>query len=143
MVFKLLKYWLKWPLITLAVACATYFEHESIERIVNGVKFYTADTEEEFVDKEHAFRLRFNFERNGRGDLETYLTSYGDRLPVYDRRNGIMVGDAQYNFSNFVAKERAVLCSGIVPERVYEKVQRERRSRPREFFHGIYSLLGD
>lgn len=143
MVLKLLRYCLKWPLITLGVAYATYSSHDNIALFVNSIKFYSADTEDGFIEKEHAFRLRFSFERNGRGNLESYLVSYSSRLPLYARRNGVMVGDAQYNFSNFISKERAVLCSGIIPERVYEKLQSERRERPREFLHDVYSLFGD
>ncbi len=54
-----------------------------------------------------------------------------------------MVGDAQYNFSNFNSKERAVLCSGVSSEKVYRSLQEEKYKRKNEFFYGIYDMLGD
>ena len=143
MVLKFVRSLLKWPLITLGIVYMTYTSHEGLERFVNGVKYYHADAEEGFVDKETAFRLDLEYNRNRRGNLETYVRVYGETLPIYMRRNGILVGDAKYTFGSFNSKERAVLCSGIVAEKVYKKLDEERRSKPDNFFNRLYNLFGD
>ena len=143
MLARLFWHWLKWPAVTIMAGYLTYQAHDNIERFVNGVMFYTAEAAEGFVDKEHAFRLKLHFERNGAGNLETYVLSYSDKLPAYKRLNGIMVGDAQYNFYNFNKHEKSLLCSEAIPQKVYRKLSSDRRRNLQQILAGLYKFLGD
>src|SRR3989344_9472958 len=108
---NLIKYVAKWTITSIIVGWITYANHDSISRTVNNARYYFSDNEEGFVDKNHAFDLRFSYERNGKGNLETYIQNYTSKLPVYMRENGILVGSAEYNFSNFIGDERKKVCS--------------------------------
>src|SRR3989344_4709153 len=102
---RLLGYLFRWTTMTIAIGSATYVAHDDIEKAVRHARFYFNNAEEGFVSKEHAFDLKIIHRINGKGNLETYLKNYSDRLPVYKGRNGITIGNPSYNFSNFSTKE--------------------------------------
>ncbi|HIH26364.1 hypothetical protein J4476_00405 [Candidatus Woesearchaeota archaeon] len=99
----------KWTAKALLIAYATYACHHEIEKAVNTVEFYFSKSEPGYVRKEQALNLEIVHELNGKGNLETYVKNYSQRLPVYIRENGIIVGDSDYNISNLTEKERSLL----------------------------------
>lgn len=133
-----LRYFVKWPLIIGGTAFVTYSSHYHINRFICGVSFFHEQAEEGFVDKEQALRLDISYKRNRRGNLETFLDSYEDSLPIYERTNGVVVGSPEYNFSNLTKKERDSFCEG---DFVYKK--RKKRRKSRNLIHDLYKLFGD
>ena len=109
-ILGLVKYALKWTTTTLITGYLTYASHSEIKKTVNSVRFLANESETGFVRKEQALDISVENELNGKGNLETYLSNYSQKLPIYIRRNGAMAGNAEYNFSNFTDKERSRLC---------------------------------
>ena len=116
MLLKLLRSTIRWSATTIAISSLTYALHDKIERFIHDIRFYTAKEELGFVPKEQAFDLKFTYERNGKGSLETHVKNYTQNLPVYSRENGIMVGTPNYNFSNFTYEEKKKACSEKIIE---------------------------
>ena len=99
----------KWTSKALLIAYATYVCHHEIEMAVNRIKYYYHKPEGEYVGKEQAYNLEIYYEINGKGNLETYVKNYSERLPVLIRENGIMVGTPEYVLSNLEDKEADML----------------------------------
>ncbi len=122
---------MKWPITALLISSLTYSFHDQIQKFMREVRFYSTDTEKGFIPKEQALDLKFNYGKNGRANLETYLSNYTQELPVYKREHGTMVGSAEYNFSNFTYKEKNSLCSKkITKERpLPEKSKKQNKTK--------------
>ena len=144
-ILKIVKYAVKWSATTLIVCWLTYSNYSSISRAINNSKFYFSESESGFVPKDHAFDLRFNHERNGKGNLETYLGSYNSRLPIYMRSEGIMIGNADYNFSNFTVEEKSRLCSYKKAEDLNESddSKPENLGTKKRIFKTLIELVGE
>ena len=142
MVFRLIRYALKATASAVVFGALTYIYHEPIDRFVNDIIFYTNEAEEEFVDREHSFHLRIERMVNGRGNLETYVESYSQKLPVFMREDGIMLGTARYNYKNFTVEERVELCESVteVP-RIKPKTKVKRADPFKRTLKIIYDLF--
>jgi len=105
------KFSTKHLVFSLALSYGMYNVYSDIERFLNETLFYFTETEDGFVKKKNAFNLSFIYEKNNKGNLETYLRDYTNRIPVFERENGLMVGTAKYNYSNFTKEERKLVCS--------------------------------
>ncbi|MBI2148356.1 hypothetical protein HYU23_01640 [Candidatus Woesearchaeota archaeon] len=140
MVLKLIASLIKWPLVGLTVAGLTYTNHDRVEKVVHGLRFYDSNVEEGFVDKRRSLRLEVKHSKNNEGNLETYLKLNENNLPIYSRKYGIMVGSAQYNFSNFTPKERAFFCYDSNTAK-NTKIPKDKKSK--SLFSEMYDLLTD
>lgn len=94
----------------LGIAYFTYVSHYKIERTINTMRFFYTESEQEFVEKEQALDLRLIHEKNGTGNLETYVKSYNKLTPLFQKKEGLVLGNPHYNFANFTTQERDILC---------------------------------
>ena len=97
---------------TLLLGFTFYNSYNIIEYVIKEMEFYFIKVENGFINKREGLNLRFAYEENKKGNLETYLRDYTERFPVFERKNGIMVGTPEYNFHNFTSEERKNLCLG-------------------------------
>ena len=125
MVIKLLRYGTKFKITTLIVGTLTYNCHQEINKIVNDIKFYLNKSEPGFVEREQAFDLEINYKLNGKGNLETYLENYSEKLSILSRYEGVMVGSAEYNYKNFTENERATLCKTNPKNKKLKSIKKE------------------
>ena len=142
MFIKLIKALIKWPLVTISIVGLTYSYHDKLERIVNGIRFYGIKVEDSFIDKNKALRLRIYYNFNEEQNLETYLSVNDHQLPVYKRKNKIIVGTAEYNFNGFTEREKTYLCSVKVSKNL-EKRMSNKQSKNANFFSELYDLVAD
>jgi hypothetical protein len=140
MVWHIIKSLVKWPLVVGPLVCGMYAYHSNIEKFVNGFKYSNYKSELGFVEKDMAMNLEIGYQINKKGYIETYLKVHNDKIPLYMRDNGIMVGDSEYCFGNINSKERKILCSGIIPEDIYKKLKSE-KPRTKEAFRSLQDLL--
>ena len=96
----------------LIISYIIYSAYEKIDQFLKEAEFYFNDPEPGFVSKLESFHLDFIHEKNSKGNLETYLRNYTQRLPVLSRNNGITIVSPEYNFLNFTSEEREYLCKG-------------------------------
>ena len=132
----------KWTATTFVVGLITYASYARLNKFVNETKFYFSGSEDNFVPKGHAFDLKVVYERNGRNNVETFVNSYSDNLPVYIRGHGIMVGSADYNFSNFSSEERLRFCNS--ESGIEKKISVNNKNNPKKrLLNAILDLVGD
>ncbi len=143
MLFKFARYAAKLTATTFIVGWLTYANHHSINRFISGVRFYFAESETGFVKKEHSFDLRFSYELNGRSNLETYVNNYTAKLPVYIRSNGILIGSAEYNASNFISEELAKICSAKPNLESKLNTSNNVDSKKKKFLKTVLDLVGE
>jgi len=129
--------------LTLATAFAAYLGYTNagkINKFVNHCKYAGTEAEVNFIDKDRSIDLKIERERNGNGNLETYLRVYSDMYPIYSRKNGLMVGDPNYNFSNFTQDEKSDFCSG---ETVGYSKRKSSEPKTRSLFGKFYEVFLD
>lgn len=141
MISRILKETIKLGLTGLFIATLTYTHSDKINNLVNTVKYSFIESETGYVKKEQALDLKIKYERNGRNNLETYIKTYNQKLPVYERQNGIMIGDALYLFSNFTEEERRDSCSGNYGKS--KKKQISKADKVKKFLFDIYKNMED
>ncbi len=140
MVIRLIKALFRWPLITITVAGLTYNYHNKLERLVNMYQFQGIETEEEFVDKRTAFKLKLQYNINDEDNLETYLMKGDSPLPIFQRKNRIMIGTAEYNFNSFTEREKSYLCNIKMPSNTYKQTKIKKSS---SLFRDLYDIVTD
>lgn len=143
MLLKLLRYTIRWTAATIAIGSLTYALHDKIERFIHDIRFYTAKEELGFIQKDQAFDLKFVYERNGKGNLETKVKNYAQILPVYSRENGIMIGASSYNFSNFTYEEKKKACSEKITETKKPKEKQAKENKVKKPLKVLDNLLKD
>lgn len=103
---------MKWSLATACAAYLGYANAKKIDQVVLEVKYATVEAEKAFVAKDQALDLRLSYQRNSAGNLETYLVSFNQKLPIYLREQGLVLGDSAYLLENLTKHEQARLCKG-------------------------------
>lgn len=141
MVLRLIKAVIRWPLIAVTIGGLTYTNHSRIERVVNTYKFKGINAEEEYIDKRNAFKLRFDYEINDEENLETFLMNGDHPLPVFKRKNKIMVGTAEYNYNNFTEKEKIYLCPSRPSAKLEKPVSKPKKES--SLFRDLYDIVSD
>lgn len=121
MIIGILRRNVKWCLTTICAAYLGYLYSGTIDNVKNSVKYSFNDAKSGFIAKEQALDLKIIYERNSAKNLETYLKVYNEKLAVYQRENGIIVGEPEYVFKNFTIQERTNLCSFAFSEDKPEK----------------------
>ena len=101
----------RWSVTTAAAVYMGYANAPRINNMMREAKYASADAEPGFVEKDHAFGLKVVYQRNGKGNLETYLVSFNQRLPVQMRASGLVVGDGSYLWKSLTKEEREYGCS--------------------------------
>ena len=101
-------------LFALGVAYFTYLSHDKIDKTLNSMNYFFTEAEPGFAEKEQALDLKIIYEKNGKGNLETYLKSYTSRLPIYAREGGLMVGEAAQHSKNYSDTELETLCIDLL-----------------------------
>ncbi len=141
MIGRLIKYTFKYTAMTLFIGYLTYNCHNHISKFINNIKFYTNSTEDGFINKNHGFDLKIDYQINGKGNLETYVRNYSNNLPIFERANGIMIGSSDYNFSNLNYDEASRLCNDKIKE--LSKKTEIKPDIKKKLVHMLYDLLGD
>jgi hypothetical protein len=141
MLTKLIKPMAKWGVTSIFIAYATYVCADKIDNTMNTVKYAFVETEPGFVKKEQALDMKVKYERNGKNNLETYIKTYNQKVPVYIRENGVMIGDADYLFSNFSDMEKERVCSGnyVSPKKKEARLSQKLK----KMVYDLYKNLGD
>lgn len=111
MISNIFKGTIKFTVTSLCVACMTYAHADKITTTLNTIKYTFTEPETDFVKKEQALDLKIIYERNGKGNLETFLRTYNQKLPVYQRQEGLMIGTSEYLAKNFSKEEKGILCA--------------------------------
>lgn len=141
MISRLLKETIKFGLTGAFIASLTYTHSDKINNLVNTVRYSFIESEQSYVKKEQALDLKIKYQRNGKNNLETYIKTYNQKLPVYERQNGLLIGEPLYLFSNFTEEERKEVCAGN-----YEKSKKKQISRAdklKKFLFDIYKNVED
>lgn len=141
MISKILKETIKIGITGIFIAYLTYAHADRIESAVNTIKYTFIESETAFVKKEQALDLKIKYERNGRNNLETYLKTYNQKLPVYERQNGLMIGEPSYLFSNLIDEERNDLCFNI-PQKP-KKNNVKKADKVKKFLYDLYKNMED
>lgn len=110
MISNILKGTIKFTVTSLCVASMTYAHADKITNTINTIKYTFTEPETGFVKKEQALDLRIIYERNGKGNLETYLKTYNQKLPIHQRQDGLVAGNLEYLIKNFSREEKEILC---------------------------------
>ena len=105
-----LKSIMKWSSATVVAAYMGYANAPRINNMVREAKYASADAEQGFVPKDQAFGLHVAYQRNGKGNLETYLVSFNQRLPIQVRDAGVVVGDGPYLWKSLTKDEKEYGC---------------------------------
>lgn len=139
--YNFLKSLVKWPLVVGLSAYIGYKSHNSLEKITEKMHYSGVKAEKGFVGKRSSLKSRVCREKNERGNLETYLCVNGNRIPVLQRENGLMCGDADYNFRNFTQQEIDRLC----PKNTYKEddEDNEKGSFIWGILEGLYEFIFD
>lgn len=111
MISNILKGTIKFTVTSLCVAVMTYTHADKITNTLNTVKYTFTEPELGYAKKEQALDLKIIYERNGKGNLETYLRTYNQKLPVFQRQEGLIIGNPKYLAKNFAPEELTELCS--------------------------------
>lgn len=141
MISRLLKEIIKIGVTGIFIAYLTYVHADRIENAVNTIKYTFIESETTFVKKEQALDMKIKYERNGRNNLETYVKTYNQKFPVYERQNGLMIGESSYLFSNLTEEERNELCFNI-PQKP-KKNNVKKADKVKKFLYEIYKNMED
>lgn len=137
MITIILKRTIKWSVTGLFGAYLAYTNADKISSILNETKYSLTESEPGFVKKEQALGIKIVYERNSKGNLETYLKTYDEKLPIYQRQEGILVGNNEYLFKNFSDKEKAAICSRVEEPKV-KTVDKLKKA-----LYDLYTIVGD
>ncbi len=141
MIRGLLRETIKFGLTGMFIASLTYAHSDKLNNLINTVRYSFIESEQNYVKKEQALDLKIKYERNGKNNLETYIKTYNQKLPVYERQNGLLIGEPLYLFSNFTGEERKDVCAGN-PEKSKKK-QISKADKLKKFLFDIYKNVED
>lgn len=141
MISRILRETIKFGLTGLFIATLTYTHSDKINNLLNTVRYSFIESEQGYVKKEQALDLKIKYERNGKNNLETYTKTYNQKLPIYERQNGIMIGDSFYLFSNFTEEEKSDVCSGNYGKS--RKKQISKADKLKKFLFDVYKNIED
>ena len=123
--------------LVLSTAYCTYIKHEDIQETIDHARFYYAETAEGFPPVYISTKLHITRTLNKQGQLETYLQVHDEKLPIFERIEGPMLGSPEYNYQNFTAKERKELCRTNLQARGEQRKKEE--TKPLfVFLYGLY-----
>ncbi len=97
---------IKFSLFTLLITTLTYINYGKIKNVITRYRYSNVKSEFGYVSKDTALDLRIIHEKNSNGNLETYLLTEEDKLPILSKENGLIVGSVDYNWNNFTNQER-------------------------------------
>jgi hypothetical protein len=141
MISKVLRETIKFGLTGLFIGTLVYTHSDRINNLLNTVRYSFIESEQGYVKKEQALDLKIKYERNGKNNLETYIKTYNQKIPVYERPNGIMIGEPLDLFSNFTEEERADACSGSREKP--KKKQVSKADKLKKFLFDVYKNMED
>ena len=88
---------------------ATFLGCKPVDKVgyyANTARFYNAESQAGFVSKEQSFNIGIERKKNDRGNLETYVRLNDVKYEALYRKEGLVLGDAAYNWSNFSDGEK-------------------------------------
>ena len=97
---------LKYASVAVLSSIITYNCSHAISYGISTIKFCNSASEKGFVPKDQAFSIRIANERSRNKNLETYLKLNDVKYEVFSRDNGLILGDARHNWSNFSDEEK-------------------------------------
>ena len=106
MPMKHITHLLKYASVAVIASFITHGCNNHISYCTKTARCFNSASEPGFVSKDQAFSLKLLYEKSRSNNLETYLELNGVKYELFSRGNGLMLGDANYNWANFSDEEK-------------------------------------